>query len=74
MLTSLGDGSVEEWVALEGGGFERALFDLPALLQDADLLHLYDPLLHLELSELWKRYEIDRVKFLDFLKVAERPP
>ena len=50
------------------GRFQRAAFDLPALLHDADLLHLYDALLHLELYDLWQRYEVDRVAFLQYLK------
>lgn len=67
-IAVIGEGPVEEWIAVAGGGFVRATFDLPALLFDACLLHLYDPLLHLELSDLWRRYEEDRVAFLTYLK------
>ena len=67
-IAVIGEGPVEEWLAVTGGGFVRATFDLPALLFDAELLHLYDALLHLELSDLWSRYQADRVAFLAYLK------
>ena len=67
-IAVIGDGPIEEWIAIAGGGFVRATFDLPALLFDSDLLHLYDSLLHLELADLWARYEADRVSFLAFMK------
>ena len=67
-IAIIGDGPIEEWIAVTGGGFQRATFDMPAMLQDADLLHLYDSLLHLELADLWTRYEADRVAFLAYLK------
>ena len=67
-IAVVSEGPIEEWIAIAGGGFKRATFDLPALLYDADLLHLYDPMLHLELSDLWRRYEEDRVAFLAYLK------
>jgi hypothetical protein len=67
-IAVIGEGPVEEWVATKGGGFVRAHFDLPALLFDSSLLHLYDALLHLELEDLWRRYEADRVSFLAYLK------
>lgn len=67
-IAVIGEGPVEEWNALAGGGFERAAFDLPALLYDTDLLHLYDVLIAEELSDLWQRYSSDRVAFLAYLK------
>ena len=67
-ITVIGEGPIEEWVAIKGGGFKKSLFDMPALLYENDLLHLYDALLHLELYELWTRYEKDRVEFLEYLK------
>ena len=62
------DGEVEEWVAVKGGGFEKATYDLPALLYDANLLHLYDLLIDEDLMDLMTRCEENRVKFLDDLK------
>lgn len=67
-ISVIGEGRIEEWVAVKGGGFVKAVFDMPALLYDNDLLHLYDSLLHLELYDLWTRYEEDRVAFLEYLK------
>ena len=60
--------SVEEWIAQEDGTFVKAEFDLPALLYDTDLLHLYDALLAEDLKDLWQRYQQDRVAFLNYLK------
>ena len=53
----------EEWIAVQGGTFVRASFDLPALLYDTDLLHLYDALLAEDLYDLWQRYEQDFATF-----------
>ena len=38
------------------------------MLCEADLLRLYDAMLHLDLHDMWKRYEADRVSFLAYLK------
>ena len=62
------DTPVEEWVAVNGGIFQRATFDMPNLLYENDLTHLYDKLLHLDLYDLWQKSEIDRTVFLAHLK------
>ena len=67
-IAVIGDGPVEEWVAVSGGTFVRSTFDLPALLFDAQLLHLYGALLHLEGADLFLRFEKDRTRFLEYLK------
>ena len=68
-LTSVSTGEqIEEWIAVKGGGFIRPIFNLPAVLCEADLLRLYDAMLHLDLHDMWKRYEADRVSFLAYLK------
>lgn len=67
-IAVIADGAVEEWVAVKGGGFLRAAFDMPALLYDNQLLHLYDALLHYELYDMWARHAQDRDAFLEYLK------
>ncbi len=53
---------------MQGGGFKRVTFDLPALLYDTDLLRLYDALIAEDLRDLVLRYADDRDKFLAYLK------
>lgn len=69
-LTQIGDGPIEEWVAVAGGGFQRRTCDLPALLQDADLLYLYEDLIAEDLAVLFQQYDtLGRESFLNvFLK------
>ncbi len=62
------DGPIEEWVAVSGGGFQRAVFGLAEFLQEHDLLSLYDELVLCSLYDLYRAYEQDRVDFLRHLK------
>ena len=62
------DGPVEEWVAVAGGGFVKATFDLPAMLFEADLMNLYNILVAEDLHDLVKRHEASEEAFLLYLK------
>ena len=62
------DGPVEEWVAIAGGGFVRATYDLPAMLYEADLMSLYNILVAEDLHDLVKRHEAGEESFLLYLK------
>ena len=68
MDVHFGPGPVEEWVAVAGGGFVRATYDLPALLFDTDLLHLYSLLIAEDCRNLVERQQADRPAFLAYLK------
>ena len=68
-MLSPADGVVEEWIAAPGGGFQRATYDMPQLLSEASLCHLYDRLCAEDLSLLWMTFEkLGRESFLVFLK------
>mmetsp|Transcript_121227 Transcript_121227/g.338355 ORF Transcript_121227/g.338355 Transcript_121227/m.338355 type:complete len:119 (-) Transcript_121227:231-587(-) len=76
-IASIGEGPIEEWVAMPGGGFQRCACDMPALLQEADLLHLYEQLISEDLAVLYKKYDdLGREAFLnaflrDYLGIAK---
>lgn len=68
-IISASDGLVEEWVASPGGGFSKATFDMPKLLSDAALPHLYDRLVAEDLGLLTSSFErLGREGFISYLK------
>ena len=63
------DGVVEEWIAAPDGGFVRAQYDMPMLLTDASIPHIYDRLCAEDCASLWRTFErLGREDFLSYLR------